>query len=185
MADPSEKGNRFQDFLFRRKRAGHDAADDLSEEIGESEVDDEFVEEKVDRVLTEDEEDILEQKEGPLPRLTRQIPLVMGGWPETGAVAKLKDEEGVEVDLELGEQEGIEAALVGICHEQAVDAEDRGEQQRHPQDPGRQVAVHGAAIQGEVEDDERGDCEQRHAGDGLERAQLDEQLLAQQRADRP
>ena len=108
MADPLEKGSRFQDFLFRRKRVGRDAADDLSDDISESEADDEFVEEKVDRLLTEDEEDILEQKEGPLPRLTRQIPVVLGGWPETGTRAKLKDEEGVEVDLELGEQEGID-----------------------------------------------------------------------------
>jgi RNA polymerase primary sigma factor len=108
MADLFEKGNRFQDFLFRRKRAGHDAADDLSEDTSESETDDEFVEEKVDRLLTEDDEDILEQKEGPLPRLTRQIPLVVGEWAETRTVAKLKGEEGAEVGLELGEQEGID-----------------------------------------------------------------------------
>jgi len=108
MADLFEKGNRFQDFLFRRKRAGHDAADELSEDTSESETDDEFVEEKVDRLLTEDDEDILEQKEGPLPRLTRQIPLVVGEWSETRTVAKLKGEEGAEVDLELGEQEGID-----------------------------------------------------------------------------
>ena len=108
MTDLFEKGNRFQDFLFRRKRAGHDAADELSEDTSESETDDEFVEEKVDRLLTEDDEDILEQKEGPLPRLTRQIPLVVGEWSETRTVAKLKGEEGAEVDLELGEQEGID-----------------------------------------------------------------------------
>jgi len=106
MADPSDKGSRFQGFLFRRKRAGRDAADDLSEEIGESEPDEEVVEE-VDRPLVEQEEDVLEQKEGPLPRLTRQIPLPLGEWAETGARAKLK-EEGVEVDLELEEQEGID-----------------------------------------------------------------------------
>jgi RNA polymerase primary sigma factor len=108
MADLFEKGNRFQDFLFRRKRAGHDAADELSEDTSESETDDEFVEEKVDRLLTEDDEDILEQKEGPLPRLTRQIPLVVGEWSETRTVAKLKGEEGAEVGLDLGEQEGID-----------------------------------------------------------------------------
>jgi RNA polymerase primary sigma factor len=108
MTDLFEKGNRFQDFLFRRKRAGHDAADELSEDTSESETDDEFVEEKVDRLLTEDDEDILEQKEGPLPRLTRQIPLVVGEWSETRTVAKLKGEEGAEVDVELGEQEGID-----------------------------------------------------------------------------
>jgi RNA polymerase primary sigma factor len=106
MADPFEKGSRFQDFLFRRKRAGRDARDDLFEDLDESEVDEESVEEGVDRVLTEEDEDVLEQKEGPLPRLTRQIPLALGEWAETGAVAKLKEEEGVEVELE--EQEGID-----------------------------------------------------------------------------
>jgi len=109
MADPFDKGSRFQDFLFRRKRAGRDAADDRFEERGESEVDEEFVEERVDRhPLAEEEEDVLEQKEGPLPRLTRQIPLVLGDWAEARATAKLKEHEGAEVDLELEEQEGID-----------------------------------------------------------------------------
>ncbi len=108
MTDPSEKGNRFQDFLFRRKRARRDAADDRFEELDESEVDEEFVEKKVDRLLSEEEEDVVEQKEGPLPRLTRQVPLALGEWAETRAAGKLKRKEGVEVDLELGEQEGID-----------------------------------------------------------------------------
>ncbi len=108
MAEPFEKGSRFQDFLFRRKRAGRDAREDLFEELDESEGDEESVEEGVHRVVTEEEEDILEQKEGPLPRLSRQIPLALGEWAETKAMAKLKREEGVEVDLELEEQEGID-----------------------------------------------------------------------------
>jgi RNA polymerase primary sigma factor len=108
MADPLEKGSRFQDFLFRRKRAGRDAAEDRFEEVAEPEMDEESVEEEVDRSLAEEEEDVLEQKEGPLPRLTRHIPLALGEWAETGATPKLKEDEGAEVDLELEEHEGID-----------------------------------------------------------------------------
>ena len=39
------------------------------------------------------------------------------------------------------EQEAVEAALVGVGDEQAVDAEHRGEQQGHPQDAGRLLAA--------------------------------------------
>ena len=108
MADPFDKGSRFQDFVFRRKRPGRDAADNLSEETGESEVEEEFVEERVDRVLADEEEDIVEQKEGPLPRLTRQMPLALGEWAESRARAKLKGDEAVAVDADLAEQEGID-----------------------------------------------------------------------------
>jgi RNA polymerase primary sigma factor len=108
MAEPFDKGSRFQDFLLRRKRTSHGAADDLFEDTGDSEGEEEIVEERVDRVLSEEEEDIVEQKEGPLPRLTRQIPLALGEWAETGVRPKLKDEEEVEVDLDLEDQEGID-----------------------------------------------------------------------------
>jgi RNA polymerase primary sigma factor len=108
MADPFDKGSRFQDFLFRRRRTGRHAADNLFEDTGETEAEEEFVEERVDRVVAEEEEDVVEQKEGPLPRLTRQMPLALGEWAETGARPKLKGDEAVEVDLELGEQEGID-----------------------------------------------------------------------------
>jgi RNA polymerase primary sigma factor len=106
MADSFDKGSRFQDFLSRRRRAGRDAADDRFEEVGGSEVDEEFVEQRVERPLAGEEEDTLEHKEGPIPRLTRQIPLALGEWAETGARAKLKEEAGG--DLELEEQEGID-----------------------------------------------------------------------------
>jgi len=106
MAEPFDKGSRFQDFLSRRKRAGRGAADDRSDELGESEVDEEFVEERVNRPLSDGEEDILEQKEGSLPHLTRNIPLPLGEWAETRARPKLKGE--AEVDLELEDQEGID-----------------------------------------------------------------------------
>ncbi|MCK4962196.1 MAG: hypothetical protein KAS19_06910, partial [Anaerolineales bacterium] len=108
MADPFDKGSRFQDFLLRRKRPGRDAADNLSEETGESEVEEEFVEERGNRVLADEEEDIVEQKEGPLPRLTRQMPLALGEWAESRARAKLKGDEAVGVDADLKEQEGID-----------------------------------------------------------------------------
>jgi len=106
MADSFDKGSRFQDFLSRRRRAGRGAADDRFEEVGESEVDEEFVKQRVERPLAGEEEDTLEQKEGPIPRLTRQIPLAVGEWAETGARAKLKEEAGGDVELE--EQEGID-----------------------------------------------------------------------------
>ncbi|GAG51285.1 unnamed protein product, partial [marine sediment metagenome] len=70
-------------------------------------LDEESVEEGVNRVVTGEEEDVLEQKEGPLPRLTRQVPLVVGEWAERRATAKLK-EEGAGGDVDLEEQEGID-----------------------------------------------------------------------------
>ena len=82
-----------------------------------------------------------------------------------------------------GEQEAVEAALLGVGDEQPVDAEQRGEQERHEQDPRGEVAFDRAAVEREVKDDEGAHGEERHARDGLERAQLDEQLLAQERAD--
>jgi RNA polymerase primary sigma factor len=108
MADPFEKGSRFQGFLSRRKQADHDAADDRLGEPAESELDEESVEEEVERPLIEKEEDIIEEKEGPLPRLTRQIPLALGEWAERRAPVKLKREEEAGVDVELEEQEGID-----------------------------------------------------------------------------
>jgi len=108
MTEPFDKGSRFHDFLFRRKQRGDRDADDPFEEQDESEVDEEFVEEGVKRLLHEEEEDIVEQKEGPLPRLSRQVPLALGEWAETAAGAKLKGDEGVEVDVEMEEPEGID-----------------------------------------------------------------------------
>ena len=60
--------------------------------------------------------------------------------------------------------------------------EHRGEQQRHPEHAGGEVAVERRAVQPEVEEHERRDREERHRGDRLERAQLDPQVLAQHRA---
>jgi len=108
MAEPFEKGSRFQGFLSRRKRAGRDAADARFGEPAASELDEEPVEEEVKRPLIEKEEDIIEEKEGPLPRLTRQIPLALGEWAEKRAPVKLKREEEAGVNLELEEQEGID-----------------------------------------------------------------------------
>ena len=83
------------------------------------------------------------------------------------------------------EQEAVEAALLVVGDEQAAGAEHRGEEQRHPQHAGGEVAVDLAALQREVEDDERGDAEERHRRHRLRRAQLQAQLLAQHGADGP
>ena len=58
-----------------------------------------------------------------------------------------------------------------------------GEQQRHPQDPRGQLAVDVVALQREVEQHERAEREQHHRRHGLARAQLQPQVLAQQRGD--
>ena len=70
-----------------------------------------------------------------------------------------------------------------IGDEQAVDAEHRGEQQRDDQDPGGKVALDRGPLQREVKYDERRDREQRHRRNGLRGAQLEPQLLEDDRAD--
>jgi len=110
MTEPFEKRSRFQDFLFRRKRPDHEAAEDILEEIVEPEAEEEEVLEEVKRPLTDMEEDVLEDDEGPLPRLTRPAPLGVEAWVEP-EVAKLKEEEPekeVEAGVELEDQEGID-----------------------------------------------------------------------------
>ena len=89
---------------------------------------------------------------------------------------RLGDEHRRAVDR--GEQERVEAALLALGDEQPVDAEHRGEQQRHPQHAGGEVAVERVAVEPEVEEHERRDAEQRHRRDDLERAQLGAQVLA-------
>ena len=74
--------------------------------------------------------------------------------------------------------------LLALRDEQPVDAEDRGEQERHPQDAGGELALEPVAVEAEVEDDEGRDGEQRHRRHRLLRAKLDAQVLADDRADR-
>jgi RNA polymerase primary sigma factor len=110
MNEPFEKRSRFQEFLFRRKRAGREAAEDILEEIVEPEVEEEEGLEEVERPLPEIEEDILEDDEGSLPRLTRPTTLEVEAWVEP-KVVKLEEEEpekGIETGIELEDQEGID-----------------------------------------------------------------------------
>ena len=82
------------------------------------------------------------------------------------------------------QQEAVEAALLALGHEQARDAEHGREQQRHPQHPGRQLALDRAAVEREVEEHERAEAEQQHRGHRLAGPQLDPQVLAHEGADR-
>jgi RNA polymerase primary sigma factor len=110
MTEPFEKRSRFQDFLFRRKRPDREAAEDILEEIVEPEAEEEEVLEEVQRPLQELDEDVLEDNEGPVPRLTRPATLDVETWVEP-EVAKLEEEEpekGVEPNVDLEDQEGID-----------------------------------------------------------------------------
>ena len=111
MTEPFEKRSRFQDFLFRRKRPDREVAEDILEEIVEPEAEEEEVSEEVERPLQRLEEDVLEDDEGALPRLTRPTaPMEVEAWVEP-EVAKLEEEEPekeVETNVDLEDQEGID-----------------------------------------------------------------------------
>jgi hypothetical protein len=77
----------------------------------------------------------------------------------------------------------VEAPLLGVRDEQAVDAENRGEQQRDPQHSAGQFAAQRVSLEREMEQHEGRHAEQRHRRHGLEAAQLDAELLAQQGGD--
>jgi RNA polymerase primary sigma factor len=110
MSEPFEKRSRFQEFLFRRKRASREAAEDILEETVEPEAEEEEVLEQVKRPLPEIEEDILEDDEGSLPHLTRPTALGVEAWVEP-EVVKLEEEEpekAIGASIELEDQEGID-----------------------------------------------------------------------------
>ena len=111
MTEPFEKRSRFQDFLFRRKRPDREGEEDILEEIVGPEVEEEEVSEQVERPLADADEDILEDDDGALPRLTRPAAsLEVEAWVEPQA-AKLKEEEPekeAEVAVDLEDQEGID-----------------------------------------------------------------------------
>ena len=94
----------------------------------------------------------------------------------------LRDEERGGVDRR--EPDRVEAALVALGDEQAVDREERGEQDRHQQDAGGEAALERGPVEPEAEDHERRDGEERHRGQRLERAELDPQVLRQDHPDR-
>ena len=62
-----------------------------------------------------------------------------------------------------------------------VHPDHRGQQQRHPEHPGGERAVERVAVEAEVEQHVDGDREQRHRRHRLLRAQLEQQVLAQDR----
>ena len=92
---------------------------------------------------------------------------------------RLGGEEGAAVDR--GEPDRVEAALLALGDEEAVDAEHRGEEQRRPEHPGGEAAGELGAVEPEAEDDEGGDREERHRRQRLQGAQLRAQVLAEDR----
>ena len=94
----------------------------------------------------------------------------------------LRDEERGGVDRR--EPDRVEAALVALGDEQAVDGEERREQDRHQKDARGEAPLERGAVEPEAEDHERRDGEERHRGQRLERAQLDPQVLREDDPDR-
>src|SRR6185312_12541528 len=90
----------------------------------------------------------------------------------------LREEQRGAVDRR--EHDAVEAALLLLGDEQAVDAEDRREQQRDGEDAGRELARERVPPEPEVEEDERRDAEQQHRRNRLGRAALEQQVLAQE-----
>ena len=88
---------------------------------------------------------------------------------------RLRDQHRGAVDGR--EQEAVEPALLGVRDEEAVDAEQRGEQERDDEDSRGEVAFDAPAVEREVKDDKRADREQATSRDGLERPQLDRSSL--------
>ena len=80
------------------------------------------------------------------------------------------------------EHEPVEHALLALGHERAREPEQRGEEDRDPEQPDR-LALRPAPGQREVEDDERREDEQQHRRQRLARAQLEQQVLARERGD--
>ncbi len=92
---------------------------------------------------------------------------------------RLGGEEDAAVDR--GEADRVEAALLALGDEEAVDAEHGGEQQRRPEHAGGEAAGEAGAVEAEAEDDEGGDREQRHRRQRLQGAQLRAQVLGEDR----
>src|SRR3954469_3793103 len=77
------------------------------------------------------------------------------------------------------EHERVEHALLPLGDERAAEAEQRGEQDREPEQPGGRVRV--VAREGEPERDEHRDDEERHRRQRVAPAQLEQQVLARER----
>ena len=86
--------------------------------------------------------------------------------------------------VDRGQQERVEAALLALGHEQTVDAEHRGEQQRDRQHPGRELPASVSWLRPKWKIMNVITESIAIAGHGLQRAQLEQQVLAQDRARR-
>src|SRR5919109_1145148 len=100
-----------------------------------------------------------------------------------------RDEEGQHRDrlpepdrapIRRGEHEPVEHVLLALGSEAAGQAEQRREDQRHPEQAERREP-RGVLRQREVEDDERRDDEEQHRRQRVPRAQLEPQILARER----
>src|SRR5437588_156453 len=83
----------------------------------------------------------------------------------------LRDQQRVAVHR--GQQEGVKAALLTFGDEQPTRAQERREQERDGEHPGRQLTGDRCLVEPEVEDHKGGEREQRHGRQRLECAQLE------------
>src|SRR5438094_1833475 len=78
------------------------------------------------------------------------------------------------------EHEAVEHALLALGHERAAEPEQRGEDDRDPEQAVRRE-IRRARRQREMEDDEDGDDEEQHGRERVPRAQLEQEVLARER----
>ena len=83
--------------------------------------------------------------------------------------------------VDRGQQQSVHAALLPLRRVQARHPDHGREQQRHPEHAGRQRAVQRIAVEPEVEQHVDREREERHGGHRLLGAQLDAQVLAEDR----
>src|SRR6202012_1240466 len=81
------------------------------------------------------------------------------------------------------EADRVEAALLALGDEEAVDAEHGGGEEGRREDAGGAAAGEVAVVEAEAEDDEGADREERHRGQRLERAELGPQVLGEDRGE--
>jgi hypothetical protein len=93
--------------------------------------------------------------------------IMAGKSPVVASAAQRRELMALSHSRDRGEADRIEAALLTLGDEEAVDAEDRGEEQRRPEDAGGEAAGEAGAVEAEAEDDEGGDREQDHRGHRL------------------
>src|SRR5262245_633720 len=77
----------------------------------------------------------------------------------------------------------VETALLPLGDEEAIDGDQRGEQQRRDEHAGGELTRDMLPVEAEAEDHECRDREERHRGDRAQRPQLDSQVLAEERGE--